>query len=162
MAALTGKLKTQNPLDYEEDPLEYTLTIEVQDLGIPPLSTSTQITICVLDTNDNSPSFINEITDPIIIEEHTNKDYQIAGFSTIDIDSHPFNITNLSLISGNEEGAFRFDVETRTLVVHDSSLLDYEHENGTLSYTLTIEAVDVDDPSKTASSSVSSACTLHG
>lgn len=152
--ALTGKLKTQNPLDYEEDPLEYTLTIEVQDLGIPPLSASTDITICVLDTNDNPPYFINEVTDPVIIAEHPKNGSLIAEFTTIDIDSHPFNITNLSLISGNEEGAFEFRVDTRQLIVHASSLLDYEHDNGTLSYTLTIEAVDVNDLTKTASSSV--------
>ncbi len=135
------------------DPLEYTLTIEVQDLGIPPLSTSAQITICLLDTNDNSPTFLDPVTEPVVIEEHTENDYIIASFTTADIDSYPFNQTQLSLISGNDEGAFRFDESQGTLYVHDSSILDYE--NGALTHTLVIEAKDMDDPTKTVSTTVS-------
>ena len=152
--ALTGKLKTQNPLDYEQDPLEYTLTIEVQDLGIPPLSASAQITICVMDTNDNPPMFTNLVTGPVVIKEHTSKGHFIANFTTVDIDSYPFNQTQISLISGNDKGAFHFDPTTNTLYVEDPAVLDYE-EN-TLIYTLTVEATDVDDTTKTDTASVSS------
>ena len=151
--ALTGKLKTQNPLDYEVDPLEYTLTIEVQDLGIPPLSTSVQMTICVLDTNDNSPTFVNPVTEPVVIEEHTEQDYIIASFTTTDIDSYPFNQTQLSLISGNDEGAFRFDNSQGILSVNNPSILDYE--TGPLTHTLIIQAMDIEDPTKTVTTTVS-------
>jgi len=37
----------------------YTLTVQAQDLGIPPNSVTTQISICVTDFNDNTPRFIN-------------------------------------------------------------------------------------------------------
>ena len=40
-----------------------------------------------------------------------------------------------------------------SVYVNDPSVLDYE--GGVLSYTLTIQAIDVDDPTKTATTSVS-------
>ena len=122
-------------------------------MGIPPLSASAEITICIEDTNDNSPFFVNPITDPVIIEEHTEKGYVIAKFSTNDIDSPPFDVTQLTLISGNDKGAFVFVQSNNTLYVNDPSILDYE--GGILTYTLTIEAVDVDDTTKRVTTSVS-------
>jgi hypothetical protein len=37
----------------------YTLLVQAQDLGIPPNSVTTQISICVTDFNDNAPRFIS-------------------------------------------------------------------------------------------------------
>ncbi len=91
--------------------------------------------------------------DPIVIEEHSIQGLYIATFWTKDIDSIPFNSSLLSLVSGNDNGAFFFMQSNNSVYVNDPSVLDYE--GGVLSYTLTIQAIDVDDPTKTATTSVS-------
>ena len=138
--ALSGALKILNPLDYESSNKDYTLTIQVQDLGTPQFSATTQITICVLDTNDNGPKFTDTLMDAISIPENVeNKDF-ITSFETTDADEYPYNGAILSIISGNELGAFYFNETTNELYVLNSSLLDYE--TGNVIYTLTIQAVD--------------------
>jgi hypothetical protein len=37
----------------------YTLLLQAQDLGIPPNTVTTEISICVNDFNDNTPRFIS-------------------------------------------------------------------------------------------------------
>ncbi|VDN99563.1 unnamed protein product [Rodentolepis nana] len=53
------ELYLTNSLDYERTP-RYFLTIEAKDGGSPPLSTTTVVTINVVDENDNSPYFIGQ------------------------------------------------------------------------------------------------------
>uniref|UniRef100_UPI002955C92C protocadherin gamma-B7 n=1 Tax=Panthera onca TaxID=9690 RepID=UPI002955C92C len=50
------KLVTDGPLDREQTP-EYNVTITATDRGIPPLSSSTTITLHITDVNDNTPIF---------------------------------------------------------------------------------------------------------
>ncbi|VEL10520.1 unnamed protein product [Protopolystoma xenopodis] len=56
MALLFGALILARQLDYERTP-DYYLTVEARDSGHPPLSSTTVITITVLDANDNVPRF---------------------------------------------------------------------------------------------------------
>ena len=52
----TGILSTIRPLDRETVPIHY-LVVQVNDTGIPSLSTTVNVTVIVLDENDNDPKF---------------------------------------------------------------------------------------------------------
>ncbi|XP_030634016.1 protocadherin-16 [Chanos chanos] len=52
----SGMLSTSRPLDRENKD-RYTLTVEAQDQGTPPLTSTATLDISVLDLNDNSPEF---------------------------------------------------------------------------------------------------------
>uniref|UniRef100_A0A3B4A1Z6 Cadherin domain-containing protein n=1 Tax=Periophthalmus magnuspinnatus TaxID=409849 RepID=A0A3B4A1Z6_9GOBI len=54
--SVTGAVSTTRVLDREETS-NYTLTIQAQDHGPTPLSSSTQIHVLLLDQNDNTPTF---------------------------------------------------------------------------------------------------------
>lgn len=138
--ALDGNLRLLNQLDYESSNKVYTLTILVQDLGTPYFSSTTQVTICVLDINDNGPTFTNNLMDFISIEENSEDDYYITTFDTTDPDEFPHNEATLSIVGGNQQGAFYLNESTNSLHVYNGSLLDYESED--ITYTLTILAVD--------------------
>ena len=53
---LDGILRTRDVLDREERSL-YVLTVTVMDMGRPRLSSSAEVKINVVDTNDNTPTF---------------------------------------------------------------------------------------------------------
>ncbi|XP_067685919.1 protocadherin Fat 4-like [Haliotis asinina] len=53
---LDGGVKTSDKIDRERTP-KYTLTIQAKDRGNPTLSAVTNVTILVLDINDNPPTF---------------------------------------------------------------------------------------------------------
>ena len=62
-----GILRIQLSLDYETVPV-YTLVIQAEDEGQPPLSSTAALSIDVLDVNDNAPVFVgvptkNEISE---------------------------------------------------------------------------------------------------
>ena len=151
--ALTGELKIQNALNYEQDPQSYTLTIEVLDLGEPQQSSSAMISICLLDTNDNRPTFTDVPSEPIQIEEHSEYGSVVHFFTIIDEDSHPFNSSTVNIVNGDENGLFYFNDLTKALHVNNSVLLDFEN-NGPI-ITLTLLATDTYDKSLNDTVSVS-------
>jgi len=53
-----GKITTDVILDRENTD-SYLLMVETVDMGSPPQTCSVNINITVLDTNDNTPSFVN-------------------------------------------------------------------------------------------------------
>ena len=53
---LDGIIRTRRSLDREERS-EYWVVVTARDQGSPPLSASMEITITVLDQNDNTPMF---------------------------------------------------------------------------------------------------------
>lgn len=137
--ALSGNLMVLNPLDYDAHTRNYTLTITVSDLGVPPLSSSTFITVCVLDVNDNAPMFAMDST-AISVPENSPRGYQVHQFVITDPDNAPYNTSELNIMDGNDAGVFYINTSTNTLHVNNSGLLDFE--SPVKSYTLTVQAVD--------------------
>lgn len=56
LGTVDGLLRVSGPLDREHKP-NYTLQVSARDRGDPPKSSSTKVTVVVLDENDNSPIF---------------------------------------------------------------------------------------------------------
>lgn len=63
-----GILSVANPLDYESTK-NYMLTVEARDLGEPPLSTQALVNISVIDSNDNTPIFLQTLYTTVVPED---------------------------------------------------------------------------------------------
>ena len=66
----TGVVKTNTILDRETQPY-YNLTITASDNGTPPLSSSMEARIAVLDLNDNAPKFEKSVYEISVHENVT-------------------------------------------------------------------------------------------
>lgn len=66
----SGVIQTAQKLDREELPI-IRLKVLAIDKGSPPFTTSSLIEINILDTNDNSPVFVEKICKAIIVENTT-------------------------------------------------------------------------------------------
>ncbi|KAG7213360.1 hypothetical protein KM043_002656 [Ampulex compressa] len=78
---VTGTLSMSN-LDRETVP-KYTLTISAKDKGRPSLEARCNLTVIVLDVNDNAPSFVqNQYTEPRPRTTVQNADYSSFGLSS--------------------------------------------------------------------------------
>lgn len=64
----TGVVTTVKPLD-RESVAGYTLVVTAQDNGIPPLSDIVNIEVEVLDSNDNKPTFEQEVYSSSVSED---------------------------------------------------------------------------------------------
>lgn len=70
MHYVLGSISVADDLDFEVCK-DYYLTIEAWDSGNPPLSTATMVTIELMDVNDNSPAFSQDIYNVLISEDAT-------------------------------------------------------------------------------------------
>lgn len=126
----------------------------MQDLGTPQLSAdTTEITICILDVNDNGPRFLDNTPNLVPLSENQESGHFIVSFEVRDADSPPNDKAFLQLINGNDMGAFYFNETNFSLYVNNDSVLDYESGNNI--FTLTILAVDATNPQFNDTASVS-------
>uniref|UniRef100_A0A8C9TCT0 FAT atypical cadherin 2 n=1 Tax=Scleropages formosus TaxID=113540 RepID=A0A8C9TCT0_SCLFO len=105
--AHSGEIRTSSRLDREEV-THYSLTIQAADRGDPPLSTAVQVTITVLDVNDNAPTFSQ--TTFVDWQEGEPIGSGVLQLSVMDRDT-PANGPPFSyhIVSGNEDRRFHID-----------------------------------------------------
>lgn len=82
---LSGILTTSGELDREAKDF-YELKVVASDLGEPPLSTSLQLLINILDINDNVPKFDRDHYE-LTVSEESARGKQLFEFLAIDRDS---------------------------------------------------------------------------
>ncbi|XP_035296071.1 protocadherin beta-6-like isoform X2 [Cricetulus griseus] len=78
-------LVTEGPLD-RESRAEYNITITVNDLGTPRLTTQHTITVQVSDVNDNAPAF-TQTSYTLFVQENNSPALRIGTISATDSDS---------------------------------------------------------------------------
>lgn len=110
---LSGALTLLLPIDYEKLS-EYILIIKATDQAInvsDQLTTTMTVTIQVLDTNDNSPKFVQPLSKDIVIflSDSATVGQLVTHVLAVDLDSGDNGIVNYSIISGNEDGRFNID-----------------------------------------------------
>ena len=127
------------PLD-RETLSRYTLTVTARDAGTPSLSTSTVVTVDVLDENDNSPEFMHSES-KISVLETLPIGSELVTFQASDADLGSNKDIVFSIGAGNMHDTFRIDSQTGTLYLEKG--LDYEV---TRSYQLNITASDAGSP----------------
>lgn len=141
----TGQLFINKPLDRESVD-RYLLTILAHDAGQDVRhSSSTTISVDVLDENDNVPMFTQTQMKVSVIEtEPINK--KIIQFHASDADLGINNELQFSISSGNRKETFFIDSYSGELFLHKH--LDYEDLT---SYVLNITATDNGNPSLSSS-----------
>ncbi|CDQ76612.1 unnamed protein product [Oncorhynchus mykiss] len=116
----TGWLKIMEPLDREIMD-QYTLNITVYDLGTPQRSASHVLQINVLDSNDNSPNFLQN-SYSVSIREDTDVGTAVIQVDATDKDSGANRIIRYSLMAESDH----FVIDDQTGVVKVKSPLDRE------------------------------------
>ena len=132
----SGVLVTNATFDREEEDM-FSFYVVAVDQGLPVQSSSVQVTVTIRDDDDNPPSF-SQVYYNVTLPEDVVVNQTLVTFSLSDPDDGANAEFLLAIVSGNEDGHFSLDAETRTLSV--VSMLDYENIQ---SYTLSISASGV-------------------
>lgn len=140
----TGQIVLNKPLDRESVD-RYTLTVGVRDAGQPNLSTSTSITIEVVDENDNAPEFMHSEA-KVSASETLTVGSELVTFQATDADLGVNGEIAFGIGAGNMHDTFRIDAKTGVLYLEKP--LDYEMQR---SYQLNITASDQGSPSLVSS-----------
>jgi len=83
----TGEVKLARRLDYENKQL-YILSIVAANRAPESLTAQTRLSINVLDVNDNSPRFTNDIVS-VSIPENTNTSTPVSWLVSLSVFAHP-------------------------------------------------------------------------
>ncbi|KAL9962398.1 hypothetical protein ACROYT_G031498 [Oculina patagonica] len=127
--------QADNELDRELSP-HFNFTVRATDMGSPPLSTEVNVTLNLVDINDNSPAF-NETVYQAYVMENQPIGTPLLVVTATDKDEG----TNARLSYGLHGGNFRFNIDQDTGNITTAVRLDRE-QAGADSYTLTILAAD--------------------
>lgn len=120
-----GSITTKKPLDREEQD-RYVLNIRVHDKGTPRLHVDTNITIKVLDVDDNCPIFLSPQYKATISENSTFGTF-VVNVTALDLDIGTNAELDYGVLDGNDRGAFTVDSETGTVTVKKPEELNAEH-----------------------------------
>ncbi|XP_062874781.1 protocadherin Fat 4 [Trichomycterus rosablanca] len=132
---IDGNVRLIGELDREEM-TNYTLTVIATDKGRPPLSSTMEVTMVVLDVNDNTPSFSQNIYD-IEIEENMLTGTDVLQVFATDTDDGTNGQIRFSIGAANGNSDFRIDSVTGVISV--AKPLDREARS---SYSLVVQASD--------------------
>lgn len=136
----TGQITLARKIDREVKSM-YKLVIVAHDAAVKgQLSSTTTLTIDVLDENDNAPEF-TQTNSQIYVNETTQVGKELMRFRATDADLGVNSHISFSISSGNRRDTFHIDATTGSLFLHKS--LDYED---TTSYNLNITASDGGNP----------------
>ncbi|XP_072120736.1 protocadherin alpha-C2-like [Mobula birostris] len=144
------ELLLDKPLDRERQ-ASFQLVLTAFDGGKPPRSGTTQITISVLDNNDNAPVFEKEVYTASLVENAT-LDSLVIKVKAVDLDQGTNAEVKYSFanrVSGKANELFSLDSETGEIKVQGQ--LDFEEKS---SYELDVQAVDNGSPAITGHSKV--------
>ncbi|XP_019280020.2 protocadherin gamma-B7 isoform X13 [Panthera pardus] len=146
------KLVTDGPLDREQTP-EYNVTITATDRGIPPLSSSTTITLHITDVNDNTPIF-HQASYVVHVAENNPPGASIAQVSASDPDLGPNGRVSYSIVASDLEPralASYVSVSAQSGVVFAQRAFDHEQLRA---FELTVQARDQGSPALSANVSL--------
>ena len=136
----TGVLRTGRSFDRETEPF-VTLQIMMWDFGSPSLTSHTNITIRVLDQNDNDPYFASNFSGSII--EYNEIGEQFLTVTAFDDDIGDNARLTYSIYSGNE--LQRFAIHPDNGSIYAAARLNKTEVNR---YVLGVMAIDNGDPKR--------------
>ena len=113
----TGMVETAGLLD-RETTASYNLTVTAYDGSLPPRRRyqNGQLTINVLDVNDNSPSII--VQSMVVIPENLTKGDVVTTLSATDLDDGMYGAVKFRILSGNDAGWFALDDSTGEITIN--------------------------------------------
>ncbi|NXK07521.1 PCDGM protein, partial [Herpetotheres cachinnans] len=141
---LFPELVLERALDREEQP-ELQLVLTAVDGGSPARSGTAQITVLVLDVNDNAPTFDRAMY-KVHLEENVPVGTLVAKLNVTDLDEGPNGDVEYSFkTSNNAPGKFTtlFSLDPRTGEIRTKAPLDYEESSA---YEIAVRARDKGSP----------------
>ncbi|XP_065146783.1 protocadherin Fat 3 [Paramisgurnus dabryanus] len=143
----TGVISVADDLDYELCK-DFYLKIEAFDGGTPPLRATIIVTVELLDVNDNSPSFSENIYN-VLISEDVSVGETVTRLFAEDLDGPANGRITYSILKGDRENQFWIDPITGLLKVNKA--LDREMVSR---YSLSVQAFDSGSPAKSTTVNV--------
>ncbi|KAK3923914.1 Cadherin-89D [Frankliniella fusca] len=174
-SAHRAALVIRKPLDYDTGDKEFTLTLMASDRGSPPLNSTTKISVSVLDSDDLSPKFTRELYRTQVTENYpltvleacsqirSGKSRDWRGpqgekvhrelvfrppIEALDQDVAIDAAVRYDIIAGNERRLFRLDPRNGSLFLERELDLDAERTLPGNTFSLTVQAAQVDNPLK--------------
>ncbi|XP_065494665.1 cadherin-23 [Caloenas nicobarica] len=132
----TSGLVTSTAVLDRERIAEYYLRVVASDAGVPSKSSTSTLTVKVLDVNDESPTFFPAIYN-VSLPENVARDFRVVRLNCTDADVGLNAELSYFITGGNQDG--KFSVGFRDGVVRTVVSLDRET---VASYTLILEAID--------------------
>uniref|UniRef100_A0A8C3N8H9 Cadherin-23 n=1 Tax=Geospiza parvula TaxID=87175 RepID=A0A8C3N8H9_GEOPR len=131
----SGLVTSTAVLDRERIP-EYLLRVVASDAGAPAKSSTSTLTVKVLDVNDENPTFFPAVYN-VSLPEDVARDFKVVRLNCTDADIGLNAELSYFITGGNQDG--KFSVGFRDGVVRTVVSLDRET---VASYTLIVEAID--------------------
>ncbi|XP_056230340.1 protocadherin Fat 4 isoform X2 [Seriola aureovittata] len=135
---LSGALRVENPLDYENKK-DFTLLVEARDSGSPPFSSFAEIHINISDVNDNFPQFTQAEYRCEVFENSPPS--WVCDVLAIDADSGSYGTVRYNITEGNTDHLFAIDSENGLL----STTASLDREN-IPKFSLIVEAAEGGNP----------------
>lgn len=129
----SGVLTVAAPLDREEQE-KYRILVKAIDGGTPARESTATVLLTVLDTNDNSPRFINKDFNFFVPEDHPSFS-EIGVIGVMDADAGINGWMALSILNGSDQ----FVIDTGRGNLMAKAPLDREQQS---SYVLWVQATD--------------------
>ncbi|XP_077448375.1 protocadherin Fat 3 isoform X3 [Stigmatopora argus] len=142
-----GSIFVVDDLDFEVCK-DYYLTVEAWDGGKPPLSAATMVTIQLMDINDNTPAFSQDVYN-VLISEDAAVGQSITRVLAEDLDSQVNGRITYSILRGDRSNHFWIDPVTGLLKVNKR--LDRELVSR---YALSVQAFDSGSPAMSSAVAV--------
>ncbi|XP_041357715.1 protocadherin-11 X-linked-like [Gigantopelta aegis] len=145
-----GDLRTNTLLDREVKS-EYVFSVIATDKGDPPLSSSTEVVVNIVDVNDNSPVILvpNKTNSSVFIPDHTEPGTAITSIIAVDNDTDSNGHLQYYLSPESDHDLFHLDQESG--IVYLKRHLDASHKGV---YPLSVMVKDQGVPFKWANASL--------
>ncbi|XP_058116398.1 cadherin-87A [Anopheles ziemanni] len=121
----TGLIQTRTRIDYEAVPVVQ-FNVTVVDTGVPQLTSTAQITVDVVNTNDNDPVF-EQPEYSMQVRENSPVGTLVGVVRANDADAGQYGQLTYAIV-GDHSGNFAIDPDTGAITVHNASALDREVE----------------------------------
>ena len=122
ISEMSGIIRVDDDLDRESVP-SYHLVVKAQDQGNPPLSSTVDVFINLLDENDCTPEF-NQSTYDFSVAENSTRGTIVGRLNATDCDIGLNQKIRYSISSGNDGQAF--EIVTNSGLIRLQGALDYE------------------------------------
>ena len=117
--AISGVINTTAIFDREQTD-RYSLTVEARDNGEPQLSTTIEVTVIILDENDNTPLF--SPAPPVYsvnVTESSEVGTLVLELEASDRDAGSNAILTFTILSGNDRGDFSINSSTGAISIDE-------------------------------------------
>ena len=146
----SGRLSICHLLDFEKY-CEFTLLVQACDLGSPQLCDITNVTVNIVDVNDNSPT----INGPFVfsVNETVSSGHQVGCVNATDLDTGmggTIRFYSNNVLECSPDFPFEVNAEFGCIIVCNS--LNFEH---TMSYSFILNVTDLGDPMLDSTATIS-------